>query len=80
MQILDLGDCGLRKRLVGKVGQRRAAPQSQPVAQDRGSPASVAGRERLAPLLDRSPEAVEVKLAARDTKQVPVPARDQHPI
>ena len=80
MQILELRDRRLREGLVGKVGQRRPTPQSQPVAQDRGSPPGVACRQRLAPLLDRSPEAVEVKLAGRDAKQVPVPASDQHPV
>ncbi len=79
MKLLQLRDRRLRKRRVGEVRKRRSAPQRQPSAHDPRRVPGRARRQRLAPLLDQAAEAVKVKLARRDAKQVPMPAGNQHP-
>ena len=52
-QLLEPGDLGLRERLVGEVGQRRAAPERER-ALERGGGRRRAARGELAPALARA--------------------------
>jgi hypothetical protein len=80
MEFLGLADRGLRKRLIGEVSQRRAAPQSQPRAQDPRGLFRIAHGHRLSALLDQSTEPVKVELAGLHPQQITAPAGDKHPL
>ena len=79
-ELFELRDRRLRKRFVGEVRQRRAAPQRQRLSQDSRGHFRRARRERPAPLLDQAAEALDVKLARRDAQQVTASAGYQRPV
>jgi hypothetical protein len=80
IQLLQLRDRNLGKRLVGEVRERRTAPQPQGIAQRPGSLAQLARCQRLASPLDQASKPVEVKLTRTYSQQVPVGAGDEHRI
>ena len=72
-QLLEAGDLGLRERLVRKVGERRAAPEIQRLAQLARRPLGV-GHTRL---VRQALEACHVKLGAVDAQDVTRRTRHQ---
>ena len=79
VQLLEPGDVVLGKRLVGELGERRAAPEGESNPECLGSLVGIVGGECLAALLEQRPEAVEVELSRRDAELVAVPAGQQDP-
>ena len=68
--LLQPGDLSLGPLLVGEVGERRAAPEGEGLAQRRGRAGRVAGRQRRAPGRRQLLEAVEVEPPGRDVQEV----------
>ena len=74
-ELLEPRDLGLGERLVEEVGERRAAPERERLAQRALGRRRVAALERRAPLLREPGEAVEVDaLAARARARTPARA------
>jgi hypothetical protein len=65
-KLFELPDRGLRKRLVGDLGERRSAPEAERVAQE----CRRSRRLRRCRLLDELLEAVHVELASPHLEQV----------
>ncbi len=74
--LVEPGDGGAGERRVGDVGQRRAAPQREGVAQERGG---ALGRRRPG-LAHEVLEPGQVELRALDAQQVARLARDEPPV
>ena len=74
-ELLEPRDLECRERLVGDVGERRAAPEPERLAEAPGALGDVGGRARLGaePL-----EAAEVDLVGRDVEHVPGVPGDEH--
>ena len=70
VKLLEPADLVAGERLVGEVGERRAAPERERLAQQQrsrsGSPAACA----LLPFFELLPEAVDVELARLDTERI----------
>ena len=69
-KLLQPPDLVESERLIGEVGQRRAAPQSERVAQERRGPRRVACRLSPLPLVETLLEAVNVQLASLNVECV----------
>ena len=69
-KLLQPPDLVESERLIGEVGQRRAAPQSERVAQQRRGPRRVACRLSPLPLVETLLEAVNVQLASLNVECV----------
>src|SRR5215210_2676444 len=76
MELLEPGDLALRKRLVGELGERRAAPQSQRLPQQLERALRGPLGERTAALLQQTLEALQVKLSSTDAHQIATATRD----
>ena len=76
-QLLEPLDRRLRERLVGEVGERWPAPESEGLTQCLGRRGGLPGAERALARLDERLERVQVELARLDAEQVAVSARDQ---
>ena len=78
MQLVEPGGLALRERLVGEVGQRRAAPQRERLLEGRHRGLR-ASRVELGPGLRHEPlEPVRVELLGVELELVAVVARDDH--
>jgi len=73
--LLEACDLGLRKGLVRDVGQRRASPQGERLAQEAGRVRGPAARERVPTLAQEPLEAIDVELAVLDPQRVAAPVR-----
>ncbi len=74
-QLLEPGDLALDELLVAEVGERRAAPQPQRVAQARGRELGVAVGERAPPVGEQALEPERVQLVRLQTQHVAGRAR-----
>ncbi len=75
--LLEPRDLRLRERLVGQVGQRRAAPHRKGLPQPFGRGRRVAGVERGAAAGSQRLEAVRVELAGRHPQHIAARLRSQ---
>ena len=76
-QVLEAGDRGLGEGRVREVGQRRAAPQRQGLAQVLGRGLGVVAGERTLACLREPFEALQVELLGRQIHGVARWARDE---
>jgi hypothetical protein len=74
-QLVQARDLGLQRLLGRQVGERRAAPQRERGAQERGGVLDAAGRRGRAGVGDALLEALEVELARGDAQEVAGAAR-----
>ena len=79
-QVLEARDLRLRERLVGEVGQRRAAPQRERLLERRDGALRPLVRELPAGLAEQSLEPVGVHVVRLDAQLVAVPVRDDRPV
>src|SRR5215217_158980 len=76
VKLLKPGDLALRKRLVRELGERRAAPQRERLAQQLQRPLRGPLDERPAALPQQTLEALHVKLAGTDAHQIATATRN----
>src|SRR5215207_6200190 len=76
MHLLEPSDLALRKRLVRELGERRAAPQSERLAQQLQRALRRTVGERAAALLQQTLEAVQVELARLDANRIATATSD----
>ena len=62
VDLVEACDLGLSKRLVGEIGEGRAAPERERLSQSVGRSDRIAGHERAPSLSDQRFETVEVEL------------------
>src|SRR5581483_4206083 len=68
--VLEAGDLGLREELVGELGERRAPPQRERLAEQARRPSGSPRCERVPSLGRQALEAVEVEFAGIDAQDV----------
>src|SRR2546427_2307241 len=69
-QFLEPCDLLLRERVVGELGERRAAPEREGVPQRLCSPVGIVGGECPTALVEQSSKVVAVELTRLDAQQV----------
>ena len=79
-KLLEPDDLRLRERLPGEVGERRAAPEGERIAQGVGRPCGVACPERRPALLAEPDELEEVDRVALDDEAITGWRRLEHPV
>ena len=74
-QLLQTGDVRLRERLVAQVGERRASPEAEGIAQNVRGALRVTGSKPASRRGDALHEHIGVQLTRLDPEEVRVPAR-----
>jgi hypothetical protein len=79
-QVVEPRDLRLRERLVGEVGERRAAPECHRLVEHRERPLGVARRQGTPALADQPLEPVRVERSRLQPELVAVRARDDRAV
>ena len=76
--LLEARDLRLRERLEREIGERRATPQRQRLAQDRRRVLGPPAGQRATPLLHEAREAIRVELVGADAQAIAGGCRGEH--